>query len=70
MAPGEAVELGELRSNSLAADNAPPGAALDEVRDRSQPKQDRSYPSNGAAKHKEGGPTADRKTGIFESIYI
>jgi hypothetical protein len=29
MAPGEAVELGGLRSNSLAADNAPPGAALD-----------------------------------------
>jgi hypothetical protein len=40
--------------------------------DRSQPKQDRSYPSNVAAKHKEGGPTAtaERKTGIFESIYI
>jgi hypothetical protein len=34
--------------------------------DRSQSKQDRSYPSNRAAKHKEGGPTADRKTGIFE----
>jgi hypothetical protein len=29
MAPGEAVELRGLRSNSLAADNAPPGAALD-----------------------------------------
>jgi hypothetical protein len=28
MAPGEAVELGGLRSNSLAADNAPPWAAL------------------------------------------
>jgi hypothetical protein len=28
MAPGEAVELGGLRSNSLATDNAP-GAALD-----------------------------------------
>jgi hypothetical protein len=28
MAPGEAVDLGGLRSNSLAADNAPPGAAL------------------------------------------
>jgi hypothetical protein len=38
--------------------------------DRSRPKQDRSYPLNGAAKHKEGGPTADKKTGIFESIYI
>jgi hypothetical protein len=38
--------------------------------DRSQPKQDRSYPSNGATKHKEGGPTTDGKTGIFESIYI
>jgi hypothetical protein len=32
MAPGEAVELGRWRSNSLAADNAP-GASLDEVRD-------------------------------------
>jgi hypothetical protein len=32
MAPGEAVELGGCRSNSLAADNAP-GAALDGVRD-------------------------------------
>jgi hypothetical protein len=32
MAPGEAVELGGWRSNSLAADNAP-GAALDGVRD-------------------------------------
>jgi hypothetical protein len=32
MAPGEAVELGGCRSNSLAADNAP-GAALDSVRD-------------------------------------
>jgi hypothetical protein len=30
--PGEAVELGGCRSNSLAADNAP-GAALDGVRD-------------------------------------
>jgi hypothetical protein len=30
MAPGEAVELGGCRSNSLAADNAP-GAALDGV---------------------------------------
>jgi hypothetical protein len=29
MAPGEAVELGGLRSNSLAADNAPAGATLD-----------------------------------------
>jgi hypothetical protein len=29
MAPGEAVELGGLRSNSLTADNAPPGATLD-----------------------------------------
>jgi hypothetical protein len=29
MAPGEVVELGGLRSNSLATDNAPPGAALD-----------------------------------------
>jgi hypothetical protein len=28
MAPGEAVELGGLRRNSLATDNAP-GAALD-----------------------------------------
>ena len=33
MAPSEAVELGGLRSNSLAADNAPPGAALDGVLD-------------------------------------
>jgi hypothetical protein len=33
MAPGEAMELGGLRSNSLAADNAPPGAALDGVLD-------------------------------------
>jgi hypothetical protein len=32
MAPGEAVELGAWRSNSLAVDNAP-GAALDGVRD-------------------------------------
>jgi hypothetical protein len=32
MAPGEAVELGGCRSNSLAADNAP-GVALDRVRD-------------------------------------
>jgi hypothetical protein len=32
MAPGEAVELGGWRSNSLAADNAP-GAALNGVRD-------------------------------------
>ena len=32
MAPGEAVELGGCRSNSLAIDNAP-GAALDGVRD-------------------------------------
>jgi hypothetical protein len=32
MAPGEAVELGGWRNNSLAADNAP-GAALDGVRD-------------------------------------
>jgi hypothetical protein len=32
MAPGEAVELGGWRSNSLAADNTP-GATLDEVRD-------------------------------------
>jgi hypothetical protein len=32
MAPGEAVELGGWRSNSMAADNAP-GAALDGVRD-------------------------------------
>ena len=31
MAPGEDVELGGLRSNSLAADNAPPWAALDGV---------------------------------------
>jgi hypothetical protein len=29
IAPGEAVELGGLRSNSLAADNTPPGATLD-----------------------------------------
>jgi hypothetical protein len=33
MAPGEAVEHGGLRNNSLAADNAPPGAALDVVLD-------------------------------------
>jgi hypothetical protein len=33
MAPGEATELGGLRSNSLAADNAPPGAALEGVLD-------------------------------------
>jgi hypothetical protein len=33
MAPGEAVELGGLRCNSLAADNAPPGIALDRVLD-------------------------------------
>jgi hypothetical protein len=33
MAPGEAVELGGLRNNSLAVDNAPPGAALDGVLD-------------------------------------
>jgi hypothetical protein len=33
MAPGEAVELGGLRSNSLAVDNTPPGAALDGVLD-------------------------------------
>ena len=33
MAPSEAVELGGLCSNSLAADNTPPGAALDEVLD-------------------------------------
>jgi hypothetical protein len=32
MAPGEAVELGGCRNNSLAADNAP-GEALDGVRD-------------------------------------
>jgi hypothetical protein len=32
MAPGEVVEFGGCRSNSLAADNAP-GAALDGVRD-------------------------------------
>jgi hypothetical protein len=32
MAPGEAVELGGWRSNSLATDNAP-GAALDGIRD-------------------------------------
>jgi hypothetical protein len=32
MAPGEAVELGGCRSNSLAADNAP-GVALDGVQD-------------------------------------
>jgi hypothetical protein len=31
MAPGEAVELGGLRSNSLAANNTPPWAALDGV---------------------------------------
>jgi hypothetical protein len=29
MAPGEAVELGGLHSNSLTADNAPPGVAPD-----------------------------------------
>jgi hypothetical protein len=29
MAPDEAMELGGLRSNSLAAHNAPPGAAPD-----------------------------------------
>jgi hypothetical protein len=33
MAPDEAVELGGLRSNTLAADNAPLGAALDEFLD-------------------------------------
>jgi hypothetical protein len=33
MALGEAVELGGLRSNSLAADNTPPGVALDGVLD-------------------------------------
>jgi hypothetical protein len=33
MAPGEAVELGGLCSNSLAADNVPPGAALEGVLD-------------------------------------
>jgi hypothetical protein len=33
MALTKAVELGGLRSNSLAADNAPPGAALDGVLD-------------------------------------
>jgi hypothetical protein len=33
MAPSEAVELGGLHSNSLAADNVPPGAALDGVLD-------------------------------------
>jgi hypothetical protein len=32
MAPGEAVELGGWRSNSLAADSAP-GVALDGARD-------------------------------------
>jgi hypothetical protein len=32
MAPGEAVELGGCRNNSLAADNAP-GVALDGVQD-------------------------------------
>jgi hypothetical protein len=32
MAPGEAVELGGCRNNSLAADNAP-GDTLDAVRD-------------------------------------
>jgi hypothetical protein len=32
MAPGDAMELGECRNNSLAADNAP-GDALDGVRD-------------------------------------
>jgi hypothetical protein len=31
MAPGEAVELGGLRSNSLATYNAPPWAALNGV---------------------------------------
>jgi hypothetical protein len=30
----------------------------------------RSYSSDGAAKHKEGSSTVDRKTGIFESIHI
>jgi hypothetical protein len=29
MAPGEVVELEGLRSNSLAAENAPPGVAPD-----------------------------------------
>jgi hypothetical protein len=29
MAPGEAIEFGGLRSNSLATDSVPPGAALD-----------------------------------------
>jgi hypothetical protein len=29
MTPGEDMELGGLRSNSLAVDNTPPGAALD-----------------------------------------
>jgi hypothetical protein len=29
MAPGEAMELGGLHSNFLAADNAPPEATLD-----------------------------------------
>jgi hypothetical protein len=33
MAPSEAVELGGLRSKSLAVDNAPPRAALDRVLD-------------------------------------
>jgi hypothetical protein len=33
MAPGEAMELGGLHSNSLAADNAPPGVALDGILD-------------------------------------
>jgi hypothetical protein len=33
MAPGEAMELGGLRRNSLTADNTPPGAALDGVLD-------------------------------------
>jgi hypothetical protein len=32
MAPGEAMELGGCRNNSLAADNVP-GDALDGVRD-------------------------------------
>jgi hypothetical protein len=31
MAPSEAVELGGLHNNSLAADNAPPWEALNEV---------------------------------------
>jgi hypothetical protein len=33
MALGKAVELGGLHSNSVAADNAPPGEALDEILD-------------------------------------